>query len=368
MNTNNKILKASFSLAALLACQVSFADGTDAGTDILNTATLTYSVGGALQSGLSSSTTFKVDKKVDLTVSGITATSNSNILKVAPSSTGNKLNYTLKNEGNSVQKFKIALKHLVAADSVGDTFDAGTTPTTAGPQAAQVCEYSVTPAAVPAQAAYGFADTPIVSLAKDATAAIEVTCSMPNSPDVVDGSLSKIDMLATAVDDSGATMVETGDAIDGSDRENVVDVVLADGNAATTTDAAARNAMHSAVQTFEIDTPMLTVVKASTVISDPINNSSFPKRIPGAIVEYTITIQNSSDKEATGVAVGDDLTSLLSHVDFDSTFSPTLNGGVGTAAYSTPNVTATGVTVPAATGGTSGQVVLTFRVKIKETL
>lgn len=48
--------------------------------------------------------------------------------------------------------------------------------------------------------------------------------------------------------------------------------------------------------------PNINMEKSSTVISDPINNLSLPKRIPGAVVEYTIKATNnsrgSSDKDS----------------------------------------------------------------------
>ncbi len=40
--------------------------------------------------------------------------------------------------------------------------------------------------------------------------------------------------------------------------------------------------------------PSLTVVKSSSLVSDPFNNSANPKLIPGAIVRYTVTASNSA--------------------------------------------------------------------------
>ncbi|MGA9666544.1 MAG: DUF11 domain-containing protein [Gallionella sp.] len=42
-----------------------------------------------------------------------------------------------------------------------------------------------------------------------------------------------------------------------------------------------------------VATPSLAMVKTVAVISDPVNGSSFPKFIPGAVVQYTITATNS---------------------------------------------------------------------------
>jgi hypothetical protein len=45
--------------------------------------------------------------------------------------------------------------------------------------------------------------------------------------------------------------------------------------------------------TVVIPQPSLTVLKISRVLSDPVNNTSNPKRIPQAIVQYEVTVANS---------------------------------------------------------------------------
>lgn len=51
-----------------------------------------------------------------------------------------------------------------------------------------------------------------------------------------------------------------------------------------------------------------TVVKSMTVISDPVNNTINPKAIPGAVIEYTITIANGAGgSTATNIVVTDNL-------------------------------------------------------------
>jgi len=44
--------------------------------------------------------------------------------------------------------------------------------------------------------------------------------------------------------------------------------------------------------------PDLVVVKQSTVLSDPFNSTSNPKRIPGALIEYRILVTNQGDGAA----------------------------------------------------------------------
>ncbi len=342
-------IKLSVSLAALLLSQASFAGGTDSGTVVENTATISYSVGGAAQAPIESAVAdFVVDKKVDLTVTG---DSGSNIIvspSTARSTVGNKLTYVLSNDGNSEQDFKIDVTHVSGTDQ----FDAGTG-TTAAPVAPEACQFTIDGGAAMAITTVG-----TVTLAKDATATIEVMCSMPNRPDVSDSNTSTIDVLATAVDDLGIVMAESTIA----DREDAVDVVLADGTG-TLTDNAGRNAMHSDTQTYEIDVPMLTVVKTSSVIDDPINGTAQPKRIPGATVEYTITIENTSDSVATGLTVTDVLTAATAgEVVFIANSIVNASGNPGT--FTANTVEATGITVPAGTLSAPGVAVVTFRVTI----
>ena len=41
--------------------------------------------------------------------------------------------------------------------------------------------------------------------------------------------------------------------------------------------------------------PIITVTKISAVLSDPVNDATNPKRIPGAVIEYSITPANSGN-------------------------------------------------------------------------
>lgn len=52
-------------------------------------------------------------------------------------------------------------------------------------------------------------------------------------------------------------------------------------------------------------TPELTVSKVSTLIADPVNGVNNPKAIPGATVEYLITVTNIGDGPASAVTVLD---------------------------------------------------------------
>ncbi len=60
----------------------------------------------------------------------------------------------------------------------------------------------------------------------------------------------------------------------------------------------------------------ITVLKSSSVISDPINGTVNPKRIPGAIVEYTIRVTNTAGAQATDVTITDDLSGESATLSF----------------------------------------------------
>lgn len=60
-----------------------------------------------------------------------------------------------------------------------------------------------------------------------------------------------------------------------------------------TTTNAGTGAAANATLTVNNPTPVLTTLKVSGVISDPLNGNTFPKSIPGAIVSYTLRVTNS---------------------------------------------------------------------------
>ncbi len=97
----------------------------------------------------------------------------------------------------------------------------------------------------------------------------------------------------------------------------------------------------------------LTMTKTSTLISDPINGTTNPKMIPGAIVEYAITVTNAGTGavDANTITLIDPIpTSLATYVSGTAvTYTDTLGG---TSTISCPYATCVSWTKTA--GGTSG--------------
>ncbi len=94
-----------------------------------------------------------------------------------------------------------------------------------------------------------------------------------------------------------------------------VDVVWAD---------AARDNSESAADQYHIQSAALTLNKTAAVVWDPFNLASDPKAIPGAQVEYTITVTNNSTTTAAGAVT------VTDNIPANTTFLPgsiTLNAG-----------------------------------------
>lgn len=302
-----KFIPLALSLTALSVTTSYWASGTASGTDINNTAVLTYNVGGTTQaeiesseggnstpgSGNGSATSFKVDKKIDLLVTAGSA------VNVVPGTTAQDITFTLLNEGNSEETFSFSPTQVAS----GDDFDTS-------------C-----------------ATLANITLAADATATITVKCDIPisNGGTVKNGQTSIVDLKATT-----ESVTETA----GADDAATVQTVFAD-NTGTGTDGADRNAQHSAVNTYTINTADLTVQKTSAVTKMSINGAddiTDPKRIPGATIEYTITVSNAAGAStAEGIVISDAIPATLSIVG-----TPTITGGTSTlASVSGQNVTST---------------------------
>ena len=106
----------------------------------------------------------------------------------------------------------------------------------------------------------------------------------------------------------GANILTDDAAI--ADNPATVQVVFADG--AGDTDVA-NDGKHSDSDAYRVGAAQITVAKTSLVISDPINGGANPKAIPGAMVEYTVTISNAggASATATNVQVTDSLNSEI---------------------------------------------------------
>jgi uncharacterized repeat protein (TIGR01451 family) len=332
MSKTWKLLAATGGMAiAALGASPAFAAGTASGSSILNTATINYQVGGVAQTALTASNTIVVDRKVNLTVAEVGASTTS----VVPGQAVAVTTFTVTNNSNATIDIGLAATQLAsgAAPFAGgnDNFNIGA-PTL----------YVDTNGNGTYDAGTDTALTYIDELAADASKTIFVVGSIPGTQ--VNGDIAAVVLTGTAQEGLGVGAQGTNIAATPGANTAGVDTVLAD---VAGTDDAATDGKHSARDDYKVAAPVLTVAKLSRVISDPINGvSANAKMIPGAVIEYCITVSNSATgATATNVVITDSLPAQTTYLSAFGVFeggtvaSSVCSGGTNTGTYAAPTVT-----------------------------
>ena len=335
MTSKLKLLVATsaFSMEALGVNPAYAGDlGTDAGTSITNNVSVAFNVGGTIQTAETDSDTFVVDREVNLV---ITKSDTVNTI-VAPAATQQAVTYTVSNQTNDT------IDVLLTAEQLGGD------------------DFNVTGATTfyldDGNGIFDGADTLITSvndLAEDVTVVVHAVANIPAG--VVTGDLANIVLIGRAADSvTGIAFVDnSGDADDAA----VVQNVFADG-AGTGTGDVAGDGYHSDTDTYEVAGADISVFKSSRVVSDPLGSTN-PKAIPGAIVEYCISVANGAGSaSATGVTItdtlpadvgGNGITFVTGSILVDATAvitagppqTQTCSGGVAGGSFADPTVSGT---------------------------
>jgi fimbrial isopeptide formation D2 family protein len=182
-------------------------------------------------------------------------------------------------------------------------------------------------------------------IAADTTKNILVVADIPVSQ--TNGQVAGIVLSAQAA--AGGSAGSQGTVISATSGANTagVDNVLADTAGATD---GANDGKYSIKGDYTVSAAVLTITKVSKLISDPINNTSNPKAIPGATIEYCIVVSNAAGSAtATDLGVSDTLPSTIAYA---SAYGIFVNG---TATGTAPNYTcnADGTTGGSYNSGTS---------------
>lgn len=297
-------LLASASVVTLGAIAVpAFAAGTAAGTSIQNTVTVSYSVGTVGQDDVSDTDEFIVDRMVNVTVVGGDTTT------VAPGEDNVVTTFQVTNQSNATLDFLLS-----AANAGGDQFDVDAPFT-----------FYVDNESSGTQGVLDGADTLVTSLddlAADETVTVfVVAASVPGT--VVTGDEAEVVLTASARETNGGAL--TGVLTSGQANTAAMDTVLAD--VAGETDGA-NDGAHSAAGVYVVSAASLTVTKSSRPVSDPVNGTTNPKMIPGAVVEYCISVVNAAGSAtATGITLSDDLPDDLVFVPGSILVDGTIVGG-----------------------------------------
>ncbi len=329
-------------LAAItsLAATPALAAGTTAGTTITNTATVDYQVGGVAQGQQSASNNFTVDRKINLLVEEVgNVTTN-----VVPGQANAVTTFQLTNSSNEVLDFA-----LVASQIVGGTASHGGTDTFDATNVRIYRDNTVTGTVGSWDAGdtllTGFVDELVV----DTAIRLFVVADIPTG--LANNAVAGVTLRATARE--GGTAASQGAAITETTGANTAgkDTVFAD--IAGVTGDAARDASHSDNDDYTVQTATLAVSKTSRVISDPFNNTTNPKLIPGAVVEYCISVANSGSADATSVVINDPVPGELTFNAGTILLNGTVTGvtcnadGAAGGSYAAPNVSGTIATIAA---------------------
>ncbi|HEX7874390.1 MAG TPA: DUF11 domain-containing protein [Sphingobium sp.] len=280
--------------AALLCGGVTFAAwsasaqaaGTEAGTSIPNQASVSYSVGGTQQTASSNIATFVVDKKVNLTVSGGVIT------QTAINTTDQVTAFQVTNLTNATQDFRLTIdQQSLSVPILGvDNFDVTSMRVFVDSNGNGTYDAGVDTA------------TYIDELAADTSVTVFIVGNIPNAPgsDVAIVSLSAQAASGGQAGTQGTALAAT--SLLQGDSPSTVDIVFAD--AAGTHDPA-RDGIGRAFNAFKIATAAVSMTKTARVLSDPVNLLVNPHAIPGAIIEYCLTVSNAGPGTATNVGISD---------------------------------------------------------------
>jgi uncharacterized repeat protein (TIGR01451 family) len=275
-----KLLGASTALAATLVASVPAFATTTPGTDILNNVTVDYQVGGVAQTQKTASDTFKVDRKVSLTVVEKTPVGTTN---VSPGQLQAITSFTVTNSSNDLLDFALTAANLAggAAPRGTDTIDVSNLKICLDANNDGACDVAATATLTINDLARDGGNVTILVLGDVAAAATT-------------GQLAGVRLTATALNSDGTAI--TGVATDGTVNTTAVETIYAD---------TGRDGVESALDDYTVAAANLTVFKSSRVISDGVSASN-PKAIPGAVIEYCISVANATGSAtATTVNVGD---------------------------------------------------------------
>jgi hypothetical protein len=162
--------------------------------------------------------------------------------------------------------------------------------------------------------------TYIDELAPGASKTVYVLVNIPLAQ--VSGDVAAVYLRATAA--AGGTIGTQGAALVATVGANTggVDIVFADA-AGTDDSTGARDGQHSARDAYLVSSSVLTVTKAVALICDPINgNAANRMNIPGAAVQYAVTITNAAGAASATLAQISDVLDVAR-----LTFDPKLNSG-----------------------------------------
>jgi uncharacterized repeat protein (TIGR01451 family) len=305
MTSKLKLLSASSGFALVLAfASPAYAQNTDANTLITNSVNVDYQVGGVAQTTINATNQFRVDRKILFSVAE-RATTGTTV--VTSGQQNGVVAFTLTNDSNDTLDFALAATNTADGTTIGGG---------RGTDNINVSnfEYAID---TNNNGVLDGGETFVGSLtldniAKNTTVSILVRSDVPVS---ANGSVAVVQLAATALEAAGGAITAVDDTV-----ANTADVtsgtfqtIFAD-DLTPTQGNTRRNGVSWAWDDYTVSAPVLTVFKSSVIISDGVSTVA-PKAIPGAVVEYCISVANATGAAtATNVSISDLVPANTSYV------------------------------------------------------
>ena len=303
MTSKLKLLVACSSVPlVMLVSAPAFAAGTPQATPIANTVNVNYQVGGVAQTQQSSTDTFVVDRKILFTTVQAAATGTT---VVNPGSSAQVTRFQVTNSSNDTLDFLLAGANQTTAAATAN----------GGTDAFDVTGLTVFVDNVSGGGTVGVYDpgidtaTTIDDLIADASRFVFVLGNIPLAQ--TNGQVAGVTLTATARNSAGTAITAATDlTVNGA---NTVETIFAD--AAKTGIggvSVARDGIDVATDDYTVSAAVLSVFKSSRIVFDNLNgpntngDATNPKSVPGATVEYCISVSNGAGGAlATNINISD---------------------------------------------------------------
>lgn len=287
---------ASAAIMALSATPA-MAAGTTAGTQINNRATINYQVNTIPTSATAAASTVTVDRVVRFTVSQLTTSP----ITVYPGDTNVSVAFRIGSTSNAPISFS-----LTGSNTASDTFSVQNLRYYWDQDGNGIFEALT-------DTEYTASNSPVINPDTNYTFFIVADIPSDVAKDAIDTLLTSVTAMEPNTTGNQSTAIITA-AIAGNTTG--VDTVLVD--SASTQGDAVNNGTVQVDPTLQATAKPLSSMRMITIISDPVNGTTKPRYIPGAVVEYCIAVSNASDtKSITDLTIEE---TLGANQTFDSTF------------------------------------------------
>ena len=364
MTSKLKFLVASSVVTlSILGATPVFAAGTTQGTGITNNVNVNYQVGGVAQTQQTAADTFVVDRKVIFTLAEKASIGTTT---VTPGQTAQTTTFILSNTSNDTLDFTITPSQIVggtAAHGGTDAFNVTNLLVCFDANADNACDAAPT------------ATLTVNDLIADANATILVVGDIPLGAS--NGQVAGVTLTAAVLNSNGSAITAATDGtVNGA---GTVETIFADtvktGNGGSSD---ARDGIDVATDDYTISAAVLSVFKSSLIISDGISGGNF-KSVPGAVVDYCISVANAAGgATATNINISDLVPAFTTYVGGSIRVNGTVTGpgagqtcaggtvvtdaaDVDAGSFGTPANTVAGTLANISGGGSSA---LIFRVTL----